>query len=103
LKKYNIQVQTINPGAYLTGCNETMADNPFRWLDDNENLTKRAEMRATFDSLLGTPQGRLHPREIIEAMIKIVPAENGKFRNVVPKFVEDMPKEHQQKAWEVAI
>ena len=103
LKKYNIQIQTINPGAYLTGYNETMADNPFRWLDDNKNFTKRAEMRATFDSLLGTPEGRLDPTEMIDAMIKIVPDDNGKFRNVVPKFVEDMLKEHQQKAWDVAI
>lgn len=103
LKKYNIQVQTINPGAYLTGYNETMADNPFRWLDDNKNFTKRAEMRATFDALLGTPQGRLDPREMIDAMIKIVPAENGKFRNVVPQFVEDMLKDHQLKAWDVTI
>lgn len=103
LKKYNIQIQTINPGAYLTGYNETMADNPFRWLDDNKNFTKRADMRATFDSLLGTPQGRLDPTEMIDAMIKIVPAEKGKFRNVVPKFVEDMLKEHQVKAWDVTI
>ena len=103
LKKYNIQVQTINPGAYLTGYNETMADNPFRWLDDNKHFTKRAEMRATFDALLGTPQGRLDPTEMIEAMIKIVPSDSGKFRNVVPQFVEDMLKEHQQKAWEVQI
>ncbi len=103
LKKYNIQIQTINPGAYLTGYNETMADAPFRWLDDTRNFTKKAEMRATFDALLGTPQGRLDPAEMIEAMIKIVPAENGKFRNVVPQFVEDMLKEHQQKAWEVTI
>ena len=97
------QVQTINPGAYLTGYNETMADNPFRWLDDNKHFTKRAEMRATFDALLGTPQGRLDPTEMIEAMIKIVPSDSGKFRNVVPQFVEDMLKEHQQKAWEVQI
>jgi NAD(P)-dependent dehydrogenase (short-subunit alcohol dehydrogenase family) len=103
LQKYNIQIQTINPGAYLTGYNETMADAPFRWLDDTRNFTKKAEMRATFDALLGTPQGRLDPAEMIEAMIKIVPAENGKFRNVVPQFVEDMLKEHQQKAWEVTI
>jgi NAD(P)-dependent dehydrogenase (short-subunit alcohol dehydrogenase family) len=103
LKKYNIQVQTINPGAYLTGYNETMADNPFRWLDDSRNFTKRAEMRATFDALLGTPQGRLDPAEMIEAMIKIVPSDKGKFRNVVPKFVEDMLKEHQLKAWDVTI
>ncbi|GAO44086.1 SDR family oxidoreductase [Flavihumibacter petaseus] len=103
LKKYNIQIQTINPGAYLTGYNETMADNPFRWLDDSKNFTKRAEMKATFDALLGTPQGRLDPREMIDAMISIVPSDKGKFRNVVPQFVEDMLKEHQLKAWDVTI
>lgn len=103
LKKYNIQVQTINPGAYLTGYNETMADNPFRWLDDSKNFTRREEMRAIFDSMLGTPQGRLDPEEMINAMISIVPSDKGKFRNVVPQFVEDMLKEHQQKAWDVTI
>jgi NAD(P)-dependent dehydrogenase (short-subunit alcohol dehydrogenase family) len=103
LKPYNIQIQTVNPGAYLTGYNETMADNPFRWLDNSKNFTKRADMRATFDSLLGTPEGRLDPKEMIDAMIKIVPSDTGKFRNVVPKFVEDMLKEHQLKAWENTI
>lgn len=99
LRAYNIKIQTVNPGAYLTGYNETMADNPFRWLDDKHNITKRADMRAVFDSLLGTPQGRLDPTEMIDAMIKIVPSDTGKFRNVVPQFVEDMLKEHQLKAW----
>ncbi len=103
LKTYGIKIQTINPGAYLTGYNETMADNPFRWLDDEKNFTKRADMRATFDSLLGTPQGRLDPAEMIDAMIRIVPADTGKFRNVVPQFVEDMLKDHQEKAWNVTI
>ncbi len=99
LRVYNIKVQTINPGAYLTGYNETMADNPFRWLDDSHNVTRRADMKAIFDSLLGTPQGRLDPTEMIDAMIQIVPADTGKFRNVVPQFVEDMLKENQTKAW----
>ena len=103
LKAYNIKVQTINPGAYLTGYNETMADNAFRWLDDEKNFTKRADMKANFDSLLGTPQGRLDPQEMIDAMIRIVPSDTGKFRNVVPQFVEDMLKEHQLKAWENTI
>ncbi|HEY4108047.1 SDR family oxidoreductase [Puia sp.] len=103
LKKYNIQIQTINPGAYLTGYNETMADNAFRWLDDSKNFTQRKEMRATFDSLLGTPEGRLDPREMIEAMVRIVPADTGKFRNVVPRSVEEMLKQHQAKAWDVEI
>ena len=103
LKPFGIKVQTINPGAYLTGYNETMADTPFRWLDDSKNFTKRAAMRETFDSLLGTPEGRLDPAEMIERMIDIVPADTGKFRNVVPQFVEDMLKKHQLEAWENQI
>jgi NAD(P)-dependent dehydrogenase (short-subunit alcohol dehydrogenase family) len=103
LKPYGIKVQTINPGAYLTGYNETMADTAFRWLDDSRNFTKRAEMRATFDSLLGTPQGRLDPAEMIARMIEVVPSDTGKFRNVVPQFVEDMLKQHQLDAWKHEI
>ena len=99
LRPYGIKVQTINPGAYLTGYNETMADTAFRWLDDSHNFTKRAAMRETFDSLLGTPEGRLDPAEMISRMIEIVPADTGKFRNVVPQFVEDMLKKHQVDAW----
>jgi NAD(P)-dependent dehydrogenase (short-subunit alcohol dehydrogenase family) len=103
LKPFGIKVQTINPGAYLTGYNETMADTPFRWLDDSKNFTKRETMRATFDALLGTPDGRLDPTEMIARMIEIVPADSGKFRNVVPQFVEDMLKEYQIEAWDKEI
>jgi NAD(P)-dependent dehydrogenase (short-subunit alcohol dehydrogenase family) len=103
LKPYGIKVQTINPGAYLTGYNETMSETPFRWLDDSKNFTKRAQMQQVFDSLLGTPQGQLDPAEMINKMIEIVPEDTGKFRNVVPQFVEDMLKEHQLAAWERRI
>ena len=80
-----------------------MADAPFRWMDDEVNFTKKADLRATFDSLLGTPEGTLDAKEMINAMIEIVPKEEGKFRNVVPQFVEDMLKEHQLNAWENRI
>ncbi len=103
LKPFNIKVQTINPGAYLTGYNETMADTPFRWLNDEINFTSRASMKETFDSLLGTPQGRLDPKEMIDKIIEIVPADTGKFRNVYPQFVEDMLKQHQLEAWDKVI
>lgn len=103
LAPYGIKVQTINPGAYLTGYNETMADTAFRWLDDSRHFTKRAAMRATFDSLLGTPQERLDPAEMIARMIEIVPADTGTFRNVVPQFVEDMLEQHQLAAWDNRI
>lgn len=103
LRAFNIKVQTINPGAYYTGYNETMADAPFRWLDDAKHVTKRAALRREFDSFLSQPAGHLDAREMIDRMIDIVPADTGKFRNVVPKAVEDMLRDHQHAAWENPI
>ncbi len=103
LEAYGIKIQTINPGAYYTGYNETMADNPFRWLDDNVNFTKRADLRKGFDDFFATPEGKMDPTEMIDRMIEIVPSDEGKFRNVVPKVIEDMLKDHQLKAWENTI
>ena len=92
-------MQTINPGAYYTGYNETMADNPFRWLDESKHFTKRAELRKGFDDFFATPEGKMDPKEMIDRMIDIVPADTGLFRNVVPKVIEDMLKKHQLEAW----
>jgi NAD(P)-dependent dehydrogenase (short-subunit alcohol dehydrogenase family) len=103
LAPYGIKVQTINPGAYYTGYNETMADNPFRWLDDSKHFTKRADLRKGFDDFFATPEGKMDPKEMIDRMIEIVPADDGLFRNVVPKVIEDMLKTHQQAAWSNAI
>lgn len=103
LAGYGIKVQTINPGAYYTGYNETMADNPFRWLDDKVNITKRADLRKAFDGFFADPLGRLDPKEMIDRMIEIVPADTGHFRNVLPKVVEDMLKKHQIAAWDASI
>lgn len=44
LRPFNIKVQTINPGAYLTGFNETMAESAFLWMDDDKNFNKRADL-----------------------------------------------------------
>jgi NAD(P)-dependent dehydrogenase (short-subunit alcohol dehydrogenase family) len=103
LAPYGIKVQTINPGAYYTGYNETMADNPFRWLDDSKHFTKRADLRKGFDDFFATPEGRMDPKEMIDRMIEVVPADTGLFRNVVPKAIEDMLKKHQVAAWSNAI
>jgi NAD(P)-dependent dehydrogenase (short-subunit alcohol dehydrogenase family) len=103
LAPYGIKVQTINPGAYYTGYNETMADNPFRWLDDSKHFTKRADLRRGFDEFFATPEGRMDPQEMIDRMIEIVPADTGKFRNVVPRKIEDMLRNHQLAAWDNQI
>jgi NAD(P)-dependent dehydrogenase (short-subunit alcohol dehydrogenase family) len=103
LAPFGIKVQTINPGAFYTGYNETMADTAFRWLDDDKNFTKRAALRKQFDDFFAKPEGHLDAREMIDRMIEIVPADTGKFRNVVPKATEDMLKAHQVAAWDNTI
>ena len=99
VKKYGIQIQTINPGAFLTGFNETMLETAFRWLDDDKNFTKRADLRAEIDKQIDSPDWKLVPQDMIDEMVRVIPAETGKFRNVFPQFVEDMLKESQAKAW----
>jgi NAD(P)-dependent dehydrogenase (short-subunit alcohol dehydrogenase family) len=95
LKPFGIQVQTINPGAYLTGFNEAMAENAFRWLDDSVNFTKRETMRDMVRDLIGDAKGRLDPEDMIARIVEVVPASEGAFRNIHPKFVEDTLKQHQ--------
>ena len=103
LAPFGIKVQTINPGAFYTGYNETMADTAFRWLDDSRHVTKRAALRKAFDAFLAAPDGHLDAQEMIDRMVEIVPADTGKFRNVVPQATEDMLKAHQLAAWDNEI
>jgi NAD(P)-dependent dehydrogenase (short-subunit alcohol dehydrogenase family) len=95
LKPFGIQVQTINPGAYLTGFNEAMAENAFRWLDDSVNFTKREMVHGIVRDLIGGASGRLDPEDMIARIVEVVPASEGAFRNIHPKFVEDALKQHQ--------
>lgn len=95
LRPFGVQVQTINPDAYLTGFNEAMAENAFRGLDDAVNFTKRDMMREMANGLIGAEQGRLDPSDMIARMIEVIPAIHGKFRNIHPKFVEELLKSRQ--------
>jgi NAD(P)-dependent dehydrogenase (short-subunit alcohol dehydrogenase family) len=103
LKPFGIQVQTVNPGGYLTGFNETMAENAFRWLDDAINFTKRDAMRGIADALFGNPEGRLDPNDMIAKMVEVIPADEGRFRNVHPQSVEDALKKHQREMFDRTI
>ncbi len=100
LKSYNIQVQTINPAAYLTGFNDTMAETAFHWMDDCKNFNKKIDVQKLFDRIL---ENQRDPKEVIEAMMSIIPEDTGKFRNVVPTAAEDFIKKGQAGAWENKI
>ena len=98
LKPFQIQVQTINPGAFLTGFNETMTESAFHWQDDSRNFIKRVDIQKYFE-FFGREDLR-RDKEMIEAMVSIVPADTGLFRNVVPKAEEELIKADQKEAWE---
>jgi NAD(P)-dependent dehydrogenase (short-subunit alcohol dehydrogenase family) len=103
LRPFGIQVQTINPGAYLTGFNEAMAESALRWLDDATNFTKRDMMRRMADGLIGSEQGRLDPRDMVAKMVEVIPDNRGKFRNIHPPVVEDSLKSHQAEMFQRKI
>jgi short-subunit dehydrogenase len=103
LRPFGIQVQTINPGAYLTGFNEAKAENAFRWLDDAVNFTKRDMMRGMANGLIGNERGRLDPGDMIAKMVEVIPASRGKFRNIHPEIVEDSLKSHQAEMFQREI
>jgi NAD(P)-dependent dehydrogenase (short-subunit alcohol dehydrogenase family) len=103
LKPFGIQVQTINPGAYLTGFNEAMAENAFRWLDDAVNFTKQGAVREMFAGLIAGPRGRMDPQDMIAKMIEVIPQSTGKFRNLHPQVVEDAVKIHQAAMFDQTI
>jgi NAD(P)-dependent dehydrogenase (short-subunit alcohol dehydrogenase family) len=103
LKGFGIQVQTINPGAFFTGFNEAMAENALRWLDDTVNFTKHKTMQDLAEGLFGNPQGRLDPQDMVARMVEVLPERTGRFRNVFPKFVEDLLKVHQAEMFEREI
>jgi NAD(P)-dependent dehydrogenase (short-subunit alcohol dehydrogenase family) len=89
LRPFDIQVQTINPGAFFTGFNETMVEAAYRWLDDSVNFTSRASFKATTDGLLDKPEMRLDPKYMIGRMIELIPEQTGPFRNIYPKDTAD--------------
>lgn len=103
LAPYGIKVQTINPGPYFTGFNERMAETAFRWLDDDRNFTGRKELGELFERRFQPDSMRLDPAEAIEAMVRIVPSMEGKFRNVVPPAAEEMLRQHEQETWDARI
>ena len=99
VQPFNIQVQTINPGAFLTGFNERMAESTFQWQDDTRNFIKRADIPKFFD-FLGEEHFQRDPKEVVDAMVSIVPADANLFRNVLSKADEDFVKTNQREAWE---
>ncbi|NUK52371.1 SDR family oxidoreductase [Streptomyces lunaelactis] len=92
-----ITVQTINPGAYLTGFNDRIADTTFRWLDDAVNFNRTEDVKARFAEILAD---QYDPQDMfVDKMVEIIGAKQGKYRNVWPPATEELIKQVQEAAW----
>ena len=103
VRPFGIQVQTINPGPYLTGFNETMVEAAYRWLDDEVNFTPRAVVKKTMDGILAKPEGRLDPNDMIAKMIELIPDQKGPFRNIFPEASQQWFKQYEKAMLERTI
>jgi NAD(P)-dependent dehydrogenase (short-subunit alcohol dehydrogenase family) len=95
-----ITVQTINPGAYLTGFNDRLADTTYHWHDDAKNFTQERDIRASFDAIM---QGQFDPQEMIDKMVEVISADDGRYRNVWPPSTEELIKQVQEAAWTLPV
>jgi len=103
LRPFGIKVQTINPGPFLTGFNETMVEAAYRWLDDKTTFTPHAMMKEITDGLLAKPEGRLDPNDMIAKMIELIPDQNGPFRNIFPEATQEWARQYDKAMLERTI
>ena len=66
-----------------------MVEAGLRWLSDDVNFIKREAFQKVVDGLLGKPEGRLDPKDMIAKMIEVIPSREGKFLNIFPPSTED--------------
>jgi NAD(P)-dependent dehydrogenase (short-subunit alcohol dehydrogenase family) len=95
-----ITVQTINPGAYLTGFNDRLGESTYHWHDDAKNFTRDADIRANFGEIM---QGQFDPQDMIDKMVEVIGADGGNYRNVWPPATEELIKRVQEAAWTLPV
>jgi hypothetical protein len=71
-----------------------------RWLSDDVNFIKREAFKKVVDGLLGKPEGRLDPKDMIAKMVEVIPSREGKFLNIFPPSSEDWVKSYQQQLYD---
>lgn len=83
-----IDVTLLNPGPYLTGFNDRMADSMWEWFGDASLAAPQTELFQMMRQLV--TQGQLDPAEVVEVMVQLVEAETTTENNFVPA---DLPQQ----------
>lgn len=82
LASQGIDVTLLNPGPYLTGFNDRMADSMWEWFGDNSlnaPATRMFQMMREF-----VTNGQMDPAEVVTRMVELTEADTTTENNFVP-------------------
>ena len=87
LAPLGIDVTLINPGPYLTGFNDRMADSMWEWFGDKSLNGNEAELFRVIGSFVTT--GQRDPAEVVAKLVELVEAETTSENNFVPADIRE--------------
>ena len=87
LAPLGIDVTLINPGPYLTGFNDRMADSMWEWFGDKSLNGNEAELFRVIGSFVTT--GQRDPAEVVAKLVELVEAETTIENNFVPADIRE--------------
>lgn len=92
LAPYGVKVATVNPGVFGTGFNDTGAESHVQWYDANRAVVPMPD----FGTALAD---QFDPREMIDAMVEMIPADEHLYRTMRPLATIDVAKQWQETEW----
>lgn len=92
LAPYGIKVATVNPGVFGTGFNDTGAESYVQWYNANSAVVPMPD----FGDALAS---QADPKEMIDAMVEIIPADQHLYRTMRPLATIDAAKQWQETEW----
>jgi NAD(P)-dependent dehydrogenase (short-subunit alcohol dehydrogenase family) len=85
LAPLGIDVTLINPGPYLTGFNDRMADSMWEWFGDQSLNGSEADLFRVIGDFVTT--GQRDPMEVANRLVELVEAETTTENNFVPEDI----------------
>jgi NAD(P)-dependent dehydrogenase (short-subunit alcohol dehydrogenase family) len=82
LAPLGIDVTLINPGPYLTGFNDRMADSMWEWFGEQSLNGSEAELFRVIGDFVTT--GQRDPKEVADKLVELVEADTTTENNFVP-------------------
>jgi NAD(P)-dependent dehydrogenase (short-subunit alcohol dehydrogenase family) len=77
-----IDVCLLNPGPYLTGFNDRMADSMWDWFGDDSVSAGSTDLFKMMRTMV--TEGQMDPQEVVDVMVELAEAESTTENNFVP-------------------